>query len=633
MKKVIITASICAAALNATARTAPSDTLKLSEVEVFSTPKAPVELLPLNVSVVTAAEIEKSSETNILPVLADRVPGLFVTSRGIMGYGVSDGAAGTVNIRGVGGGNKVLFMIDGQPQWASIFGHALPDTYTSDDVAKVEVVRGPSSLLHGSNAMGGSVNIITRHATQQGFNGSARMAWGSYGTQKYGLNLGYNNGRLNTFVSATYEKTDGSRPNSRAWLASQFGSLQYKFSNHWKAGTNITMTETRPHNPGSVDDPLIDMWTKLVRGTAAVYLNNTYARSAGQLQLYANWGDHQVNDGYSATGTATNNGVPRDYIFHSKDYNMGMNLFQNIHPWQDNTTSAGIDFQHWGGRTWNAPVDGSPDQPGVRKHVNEVAGYVMMQQGVWGERLSLNAGVRLQHSSQFGNVWVPQAGFIARLIEGNTLKFSWGKGFRSPNLRELYMYPPQNPDLKPEYLWNYEVELRQLFFNGRLDAGVSLFFIDGKDMIQTVREKNPVTGGQMRNINTGDFRNKGFEIDAVYTINRHWSATANYSYMYSTENVLYAPKNKLYAEVAYNVGSWQFSLESSSVWGLRTGAPKKQNYSLLNGRIGFDLIRVENVCTVNLFCKVDNITATRYETIYGFPMPRATVLSGLSVRF
>lgn len=97
----------------------------------------------------------------IVAVLSQHVPGLFVTQKGITGFGVSAGAAGTVNIRGVGSGNKVLMLFDGQPQWAGVFGHSLPDTYVASDVERVEVIRGPGSLLYGSNAMGGVVNIIT----------------------------------------------------------------------------------------------------------------------------------------------------------------------------------------------------------------------------------------------------------------------------------------------------------------------------------------------------------------------------------------------------------------------------------------------------------------------------------------
>lgn len=128
--------------------------VKLPEAVVSAPAKiGNVELLPLNVSLIDSAVIERSSESSLLPILVNQVPGLFVTERGFAGYGVSGGSAGAVNIRGVGQGNKVLFMIDGQPQWAGVFGHSLPDTYVANGVERVEVVKGPSSLLYGSNAM------------------------------------------------------------------------------------------------------------------------------------------------------------------------------------------------------------------------------------------------------------------------------------------------------------------------------------------------------------------------------------------------------------------------------------------------------------------------------------------------
>ena len=134
--------------------------------------------VPLTISVIDRDEIEASSESALLPVLSERVPGLFVTQKGITGFGVSAGSAGTVNIRGVGSGNKVLMLFDGQPQWAGVFGHSLPDTYVASDVDRVEVIRGPGSLLYGSNAMGGVVNIITRRHKQEGRRTQARVMYG-----------------------------------------------------------------------------------------------------------------------------------------------------------------------------------------------------------------------------------------------------------------------------------------------------------------------------------------------------------------------------------------------------------------------------------------------------------------------
>lgn len=117
--KTIITLS--AALLTSTgvmgAATQPDTAKILDEVVIVEpTAKAPVPLLPLDVKIVTSDIIDKSTESNVLPVLQNRIPGMFVTERGLAGYGVSGGGAGSVSIRGVGGGNKVLFLIDGQPQ-------------------------------------------------------------------------------------------------------------------------------------------------------------------------------------------------------------------------------------------------------------------------------------------------------------------------------------------------------------------------------------------------------------------------------------------------------------------------------------------------------------------------------------
>ena len=441
-------------ALSATA--VATDTVNLPTATVTAPAKTKVELLPLDVTMINSETIERSAETSLLPIMVSNVPGLFVTERGFMGYGVSGGSAGAVNIRGVGQGNKVLFLIDGQPQWAGVFGHSLPDTYVTNGVERVEVVKGPSSLLYGSNAMGGSVNIITRRQTRDGVFGSARAMFGSFSTQKFAVSTGVKKGKFSATVAGQVDRSNGNREGSEFWLANEFMQVQYDASDNWQTGVNVDMSQTHANNPGTTQSPLLSMWTRLQRGTASIYAKNRYDRFNGGLQAYINWGRNKVDDGYAPGAT------PRDYLFNSTDYNMGFTLYQTVNPWRDADISAGSDFVHWGGHNWNTDkIDPSKRSAEFKAHENEIAGYVMVQQGLWHDLLSINAGVRLQHSSQYGNEWVPQAGLVASPFKGSTMKFSFGKGFRAPNLRELYLYAPANPDLKPEYMYNYEVELRQ----------------------------------------------------------------------------------------------------------------------------------------------------------------------------
>lgn len=593
----------------------------LPETLVTAPAKTRVELLPLDVNIVTAAEINRSAESSVLPVLMDRIPGLFVTERGFAGYGVSGGAAGTVNIRGVGQGNKVLFMIDGQPQWASVFGHALPDTYVANGVQRIEVVKGPSSLLYGSNAMGGSVNIITDRTYEEGVSGRARAMFGSFNTQKFNLQAGYRRDRLSVTVAGQLDRSNGNRRGSAFWLANEYMQVNYNLSHHWSIGTNVTLTQTRAENPGTTQEPLLSMWTYMGRGTASLYVNDRYGWGNGGAQAYINWGHHKVDDGY-APGAQ-----PRDYLFHSTDYNMGLTLYQTLHPWQLSDLSLGVDFVHWGGHAWNAAKADGRETDITRKCENEIAGYVMMQQGLLGELLSLNAGVRLQHGSQYGNEWVPQAGVIVHGWEGSEFKFSFSKGFRAPNIRELYMYPPHNPDLRPETMLNYEASLRQRFLEGRLEAGVAFYFINGRDMIQTVRHD-----GRPLNVNTGRFINKGFELDAAYRIDRRWNVAANYAYLH-TDNagLLAAPKNRLNAMVDFMPGRFSFALSSNTVWSLRNGGPKTVDYELLNLRAAYTFHKPG--VHVTPFLKLDNITDRRYEVVYGCPMPGITILGGVEATF
>ena len=584
--------------------------------------------VPLSISVVDRDEIEASSESALLPVLSQRVPGLFVTQKGITGFGVNDGSAGTVNIRGVGQGNKVLMLFDGQPQWAGIFGHALPDTYVASDVERVEVIRGPGSLMYGSNAMGGVVNIITRHHKQQGRRTQARIMYGSYNTQKYMVNNGYNLGNFSSFISVNHDRTDGHRPNSKFHITNGFANLGYKINDHYRVTGDLSLAKFKTQNPGTIDEPVLDYLVDVLRGTTSFALENHHEKTSGALRVFYNWGNHEVNDGYEPGGT------PRTYLFRSDDHNTGVLLYQSFRLVEGNTFTAGIDYKNWGGHAWNDSING-PKGELIDKSVNEVAGYVIMQQDLF-DMLSINAGVRYEHNSVFGGEWVPQAGLTFRPFEGNVIRASFSKGFRSPNIREMYMWGAANDELKPENMLNYEVAVGQSFLDGRLYGEVTAFFIDGKNMI----ESGSVIPGQqypMKNRNVGTFTNKGIEFEGRYQILGNLSVDMNYSYLHTSKPLLAAPAHKLNVGATYAPGRFTFNANVQSVYDLyvRLAGEKvsevKENYTVLNARAAYRFGSRDK--GLNLFVKGENLTATRYTINYGFPMPKAVFMGGIDVTF
>ena len=624
MNKIIILVLVilCGWQVQATDDNNKIDTvIQLNQVVVSAT-KIQVNRnsIPLTISVIDREQIEASSESALLPVLSHRIPGLFVTQKGITGFGVSSGSAGTVNIRGVGQGNKVLMLFDGQPQWAGLFGHALPDTYVASDVDRVEVIRGPGSLLYGSNAMGGVVNIITRQHHQQGRRTQARVMYGSYNTQKYMVNNGYNIGNFSSFISINHDRTDGHRNDADFRITNGFANLGYRFNDQFKTTGSISLAKSVGQNPGMVDNPIFDNTFNVLRGTTSLALENNHGKASGAVRLFYNWGNHKINDGYYAGNN------PRTYLFRSDDHNYGALLYQTFRLFKGNHFTLGFDYKNWGGHAWNANNDGSKDEI-IDKSVDETAGYLIMQQGLF-RLLSLNAGVRYEYNSTFGGEWIPQAGVTVRPFEGNAVKASLSKGFRSPNIREMYMFPPQNPDLNPESMMNYEVSVGQNLLNGSLSFEVTAFFIDGKDMIQTT-----MIDGKPKNINTGSFINKGIEFEAGYRILKNLFLDMNYSYLYTDQPLLAAPKHKWFANVTYMPGRFTFDLNMQSIFDLyiNTANKVKEDYTVLNAKVSYLFGTKEK--GLNLFLKGENLMAARYTINEGFPMPKAVFMGGVHVTF
>ena len=585
-----------------------------------------VRHLSQTVSVVGRAEIEHSLQPSLLPVLTEQVPGLFVTSRGVMGYGVSNGAAGSISLRGLSGGTaRLMVLIDGHPQYAGIFGHPIADAYQSFLAERVEVLRGPASELYGSNAMGGVINIVTRKMQEDGVNTHLHAGCGSYNTLETELTNRVRKGRFSSVVSGSYNRTNGHRADMGFEQYGGYAKLGYEMTDHWNVRGDVKVTHFNASYPGPVSAPLFDGDQRITRGMTSLALENRYEKTSGGLSFFYNWGDHWINDGYTPSAGES----PQEARFNSHDYMTGISLYQSTQFFPGNRITLGFDWFRYGGRAWNEYVSGEKvgtTSDLVDKEEDELAGYIDLRQDFcsW---LTFNAGLRVDHHSRVGTEWVPQAGLAFHLPQAMELKASVSKGFRYPILREMYMFPPQNPNLQPESMWNYELAFSQRLIEGWLYYGVNLFYINAKNLIQTL--PNP-HGSGMLNQNTGKIENTGVELQAAYRINRAWSVDGNYSYLHMAHPVIAAPEHKLYAGANFSQGRWNVSTGLQYIAGLynQTDPAVTEDFVLWNVRASFRATR-----WLDIWARGENLLAQRYEINAGYPMPRATVMAGVNFNF
>ena len=596
------------------------DTIPLNEVVVTGTRNAvDVRHLPMTVTVINRTTLTEQHQSSILPTAMQMVPGLFVTSRSMMGYGVSTGAAGGINMRGItGGAGQLLVLIDGHPQYQGIYGHPIADSYQTLMADRVEVLRGPASVLYGSNAMGGVLNIVTHSMRQDGVKTNFNLGAGSYGTIQTEASNQVRSGKFSGTVAAQYGRTDNHRPRMGFEQYGGYMKLGYDLSRHWNTYVDADITHFNASYPGAESSPLYDADQWITRGMVSAALENHYGNTNGALSVYSNFGRHKIDDGTADPSK------PTQRFFRSKDALTGVSWYQSARLFEGNRLTVGFDFQHIYGHAYytskaTGEVLDTPNKQSGKSHRNEVAGYIDIRQDLlsW---LTIDAGLRYDHHNITGSEWIPQAGVVVRPIPVGEIKLMASKGFRNPTMREMYLYPPSNEELEPERLWNYELSWRHRL--RQFSYGVNFFYIKGDNMIQTVNRKN---------VNTGKIENYGAELEAQYSINPHWSLFTNHSLLHMENPVIAAPEYKGMLGVNYRQHRWNVIAGLQYINGLYTATgenEKKEDFCLLNATINYQLSR-----PITLWVRGENLLAQKYEINLGYPMPRTTFMAGVNVNF
>lgn len=581
-----------------------SDTVAIDEVVVTGSKiEIARKLVPVSVTQISKNSIENSGEINILPAISALSPGVFVTERNILGFGIATGSSGAITIRGISSSpnTSALILIDGHPQYQGIYGHPLPDAYVASDVEKVEVIRGPASILYGSNAMSGVVNIITNKQHQDGFTANLAASYGSYNTQKYNGTIGYKKNKISVFASINHDQTDGIRENTDFNITNGYTKIDYRINDNFSLTGDLNFATFNANDNGSIysNEPQpfnID----IQRGKTALSLENKHDKTEGAVKLYHNFGTHDLSDGWYST-----------------DRNSGAMFYQTLSFFNGNKFTAGIDAKQFGGKGNRGMAADSLIL------VNELAAYAYMQQNFL-QKLSLSVGLRAENNSLYGIELVPMVGLNYYPTRMTTIKSSVSKGFRSPTVMELFLFAP-NRNLSPEQLWNYEIGWLQQYFKGSLHTELTVFVAKAQNLIQIT--------GQYPNIirdNVGKFTNKGIEFSMILNASNNLFLQANYSYLNLSKVLIAAPEHQANFSANYTYKILNANLSVQHIENLYTSInhQTKQSYTLLNLRISAKICKNSTV-----FVTGNNIINSEYEINYGYPMPKINFSTGFNLKF
>ncbi len=584
--------------------TADSVKYKFDPIIVTATKhEGPQSDLAATVSVLNETDIRRSASVSALELVQKRIPGLYTTQRSVLGFGVASGAAGGIQIRGVGGQpvTGVLVLKDGRPDMMGLMGHAIPDAYSLDGVERIEVLRGPASFLYGTNAMGGVINIVSKRHRTPGFETTLSGGLGGFQTRHAKVRHGGRIGDVDYHTSVAYRETRGHRDQSDYDGLVLTLATGYQWSRSTRVEMNASLSDVYLLDPGRLDQSFVDHWYDLRRSGVDLTLSHRWRFGTLHSKIHGNFGRHKIYDGFRST-----------------DYTSGIMIYQNARPLKGMLLTAGFDFKTYGGNAENVTTGfdiGTFD-------ITEYAPYLHVQQLFW-NRLILSTGLRVDTHETAGRVWLPKVGGVIHLNELTSWRVSAAKGFRSPSIRELYLFPPSNPDLDPERMWNLETGLVRRFGDqARLDMAV--FRADGENMIRGGFGIGPYS-------NSGSFVHTGYEISADWSPSEAINLSLGWTHLDQGDETQHTPGEKLNTMLSVAQSRW--SIQASWVYVMDLyGADRYQlplqDYQVLDlqGRVTLGA-GIEGVV------ELKNLLDESYQTMYGYPMPGRWIQTRLDWTF
>jgi len=426
-------------------------------------------------TVFTRDDIDRLQPTSLTDLIS-RVPGVQVAPTG--GRGSLPG----IYIRGTKSAQS-LVLVDGQRIANTTSGDSGLQYLNVDQIERVEVLRGSRSVIYGSDAIGGVIQVFTRRNAGQGLQPRLKLGFGSNKTWERSLGLSGGDEYTRFNLGASLDETAGINSTHTSFPSdgdhdayrnqSLSLNLSHSFSDALEAGFNLLDNRGKSEYDNSFGR--YDVATGQTVGQKP-YTDYTLSSASGYV-------DATLNERWQSRlelGHSENRDTKRDTL--SDDFSV-FNTYRDSVNWQNDLTLNEQNSLILGGDWYEDRFHGSTTLT-ENSRWNRAA---FVQHRFHGEWFSTELGLRRDQNQQFGgqNSW---SGTLTLPVNpDNDLLLSYSEGFRAPTFNDLY-YPDEygfknsNPNLKPETSKSYEVQWRsQLSDTSRLEA--SLYRTDIQDAI------------------------------------------------------------------------------------------------------------------------------------------------------
>jgi vitamin B12 transporter len=596
--------------------------------------ETPLKETTTSVTVVTAEDIGEQQAETVAEVLRT-VPGLDVAQSG------SRGTATSVFIRGAES-YQTLVLIDGVEVNSPTLGSFDFSNLTTENIDRIEVLRGSGGTLYGSQAIGGVINIITKKG--EGKPTASLLAEGGNGpTHREAFTFSGAHGIVGFSGAAAYIDTDGFR---------KFNDGYHNFS------TNLRLDVT-PIPQGTLRG-----FFRYTSAEVGLVNNKNYlgvldpnARQLTDFILWKGEWEHTLADvfNYRVAGAYVKD---NQRFFDEPDefdpFGSGISRipvktvigeFQGNYYWRHlSATTFGFEFEE---KSADIQSNFGGFRSGYDKSRNNFAYYLQEHLRLLNEQLFLVGGFRVDDNEDFGTQVTP-AWSLAYLIPrtGTKLKGGYTEGFRAPNFNELFFPNFGNPNLDPERSSEWNVGVEQSLWGQRFSLEVTYFTRRVKDLIEAVLIDPDTFTFQAQNLRRVDVQ--GVEVIPVLRLLPGLTLSGNFTFLDfdSTEPLFRRPSQQGSLTVNYQRrglrgGDDLLNLNLTlQVVGDRDDVDPLQGvrtnpmYARTNLAVSYSFpLTFSPSVSLTIYGKIENLFDRNYQEVLGFRSPPLNYLAGMKVSF